>query len=104
LRVNDIIKIIVSEPWDFSSPEGDNVFSGKIQDQIKTSFGELYLLRVSTPFQFKTSLINWIAISRRDNHNSVNVYHINEKDVVSFKDVESIKDKLQFIIIGSIKL
>lgn len=103
MKIKDNVKIIVSEPWNFASSEGDNIFSAKIYDKAKSSLGEVYLLKVKIPFIIDNLLIKWIVISKRDKHNSVNVYNICDKDIASFKNIDTIKNRLKFIIIGSVE-
>ncbi|MDA8212703.1 MAG: hypothetical protein M0021_12610 [Clostridia bacterium] len=103
LRANENVKIVVSEPWDFNSPEGDNIFTGVIIDQTNSSLGEAYLMKVSSTFQVNgISVSNVVVVPRGNNPKAVNVYYIPDDLLPRFSDIKTITEKLRFIIVGTI--
>lgn len=104
MKVNDKIKIIVSEPWNFSSSDGDNLFYCSVINLNKTDKRELYLARINSNFEINNRKVDFVILQKRDNNNCYNIYIFKDNyDINSFSDDKDIGEKLDFKIIGSIK-
>ena len=105
MQINQQVKVIVSEPWDFTSLEGDNEFSGIVHEYINSSFGEAYLIKNNVPFMLNGIKVSFVvAVYRNKNIDakSLNIAYIPDDIISQFKQLDVIKDKLKFIIIGSL--
>jgi hypothetical protein len=98
----DKITIIVGEPWDFTSSEGDNIFSGTFINSIVFNSSMISLVKVNHPFILNGSIINYVVLTPRGKIN-VDIGHIPDDCVSEFEQFGKIKECLQFIMIGSIK-
>ena len=105
MKINQQVKILVSEPWDFTSPEGNNIFTGVVIDSTNSVFGETYLIKINKPFVMNGLSINYIVVIYRNkdkDSRNLNIAYIPDDVVDQFRKLEEIKDKLKFIIIGSL--
>jgi hypothetical protein len=102
---NDEVLIMVGEPWDFTSKDGDNRFIGKIINCIKESNEDRYLIEVNNPFILKNKMVNYVATQTRNTQypENINMYYIPDELINNFSNLESIRDYLVFIAIGSFK-
>lgn len=106
LKINSNIIIVVAEPWNFVSSEGDNRFAGTIINFTETTYGDTYLIKVNSPFIFNGQKIGYVVAVYRNraiNLKGLNISIIPDDIVEKFNDFNSIKDYLKFIIIGSFK-
>ncbi len=108
MKDGDKVKVSVGEPWDFSSPEGDNQFSGQIMKMLNSKKGEALLIKVNKPFSMSDGLVSYVLAFRRHRTSewkSVTVCDV-PKDVLSRflstnnADVEGLRN----IIAGSISV
>lgn len=103
MKINEKVKVIVSEPWNFSSSDGENIFKCRIIDYNKYNDEIIYLADVSSKFNIDDKEINKIVLQPRNkNNNDYNIYYINE-DYTKVFNSENIINNLRFIMIGSIK-
>ena len=105
MRIKQQVTIKVAEPWDFTSPEGDNIFSGVVSEYINSVNGEAYLIKNNRTFILNGISVNYVVAMYRNKSidcKNVNIAYIPDDLVNQFKKLESIKDKLKFIIIGSL--
>jgi hypothetical protein len=106
VQINQKVTIDVAEPWDFTSSEGDNIFSGIISDYATSSTGEVYLIKNNKSFFLNGKKVNYVVATYRNkkiNDKALNLAYIPDEAITDFKNFDTIKDKLEFIIIGSIK-
>ena len=106
MNINDKLKIIVSEPWNFISSDGDNLFYCTIVNLNKTDRRELYLAKTESHFELDNRKIAFVILQKRDyqNNNHYNIYVFRgDYDVNLFNNDNDIWGKLDFKIIGSIK-
>lgn len=96
----DVI-ISVGEPWDFSSEDGENRFLGRIIKHNGEKDELRYLIKVNKPFQSKNILVRYVVTQTRNMPKNINIYYIPDELINSFDDLNSIKDKLVFVAIGS---
>lgn len=105
MQVNQQVRIIVSEPWNFSSPEGDNKFSGIVCESTNFSLGEAYLIKNNFPFILNGNKVSYVVAMFRNKEvdaKSMNIAYIPDENKAQFKQLDDIKDKLKFLIIGSL--
>ncbi len=98
------IKIIISEPWDFVSPEGDNKLIGSIHSLLNSTDGrERFIIRVQVPFLYNNYIIDYLVATKRHNEDTKQYnFHYSPNELANANSFEKIKDKLDFILIGSI--
>lgn len=85
------IKIVVSEPWNFKSKDGDNVIYVK---KIKEND---YGIVVENLSDFKGAT-KYLLLVERDKDGTYNIYRIDEK----FDLKETVYKQKNFLLIGSI--
>lgn len=105
MQIDQQVTIKVAEPWDFSSPEGNNIFSGVVLDYTNSLNGDAYLIKINRTFILNGTSINYVAAIYRDKHKDnrmLNIAAIPDEIVNQFGKIDSISDKLKFIIIGSV--
>lgn len=105
MQINQQVKIKVSEPWDFTSPEGNNIFSGVVSDYTNSVLGEAYLIKNNKTFILNGMSVNYIVAVYRNkgiDSRNLNIAYIPDDVVNQFKRLERIRDKLKFIIVGSL--
>ena len=98
------VNIKVAEPWDFSSKEGESFFTAVVENQVQLNNNYLYLLRVAKPFQWKELCIQYLIASPRhieEDSKAINLYYIPKDDISKFEEIEEIKGKLVFLLIGT---
>lgn len=115
MEVNKNITIIISEPWGFTTPEGNNKFSATVlnkttfnrtKNKNKPVYQDAFLLKVNVPFVIDNLNVNYVMAEYRNKEvslKSFNIYFIPDEYISQFKTLDTIIDKLKFIIIGSIK-
>lgn len=115
-EVHKKVTIIVAEPWDFTTPEGDNKFSGtvlnktifnRMKSKSKPRYDNAFLLKVNVPFVIDNLTVNYIVAEYRNKEvrlENFNMYYIPDAYINQFETLDTVIDKLKFIIIGSIKL
>ncbi len=115
MKINDKVAIIISEPWGYTTPEGGNKFSSTILDKTvfnrsknknTIEYEDAFLLKVEVPFIIDGSCVNYVMAEYRNkkvNSNSFNIYYIPNEYVDQFQRLDTIIDKLKFIIIGSVQ-
>lgn len=92
------VTISVAEPWDFESPDGDNIFHGTVYQEA--TYGRL--IEVDHPFVLDGVLITFVlATPRRGNADDgrFNIYHLPKELVPTFDKLQN-ERALKFIIIG----
>jgi hypothetical protein len=102
MNAREKIVILVAEPWDFTSTEGNNIFSGTIIDNLNFNHDEVSLVKVNQPFTIDEIIINYVVITNRHKPH-VNIGYIPDNYVHLFKQFDSIKERIKFIMIGSLK-
>lgn len=98
------VNIKVAEPWDFSSKEGESFFTAVVENKVQLNINYLYLLRVAKPFQWKELCVQYLIASTRhieEDSKAINLYYIPKDDISKFEEIEEIKGKLVFILIGT---
>lgn len=98
------VQIIVSEPWDFTSAEGDNKFSGKILESVHdNNVGMRNLIKVKSPFHLSNLFVEYVITVPRQkgNNKNINVYYISEEVIRSGDFWINIENEICFIAIGS---
>lgn len=104
MQMNEKLMITVSEPWDFSSSDGDNIFACTIIEINKNNKESIYLARTNSAFKINEVIVNYVVLQSRDKSNkNFNIYYINDNELDKFQDIYKCLDKLNFIIIGSLK-
>jgi hypothetical protein len=106
MDVKDKLKIIVAEPWNFSSSDGDNLFYCTIINLNKTDKRELYLARTHSHFEINNNKVDFVILQKRDyqNNNHYNIYIFKDNyDINLFSGDKDIGEKMDFKIIGSVK-
>jgi RNase P/RNase MRP subunit p29 len=105
-----IYTLSVAEPWDFESPDGQNLIKGKI---IKILTNQCVIFQTSHTLNFDNYTNNILVLTLRNN--DVNFSELSNKRVLvngnllleeysdKLKENE-LKEKSKFIIIGSISL
>lgn len=105
MQIDQHVSIKVAEPWNFSSPEGNNIFSGVVLDYTNSLNGGAYLIKTNKTFILNGISVNYVTAIYRDKHKDnrmLNIAAIPEGIVNQFRKIDSISDKLKFIIIGSV--
>ncbi len=101
------VNIKVAEPWDFSSKEGESFFTAVVENKVQQNNNYLYylyLLRVAKPFQWKEHCVQYLIASPRhieEDSKAINLYYIPKDDISKFEEIEEIKGKLVFLLIGT---
>ena len=105
MKMNDKIKIIVSEPWNFTSSDGDNLFYCKVDDINKTDTRELVLAKAISAFKIRGSEVKNVVLQPRNTQDQqYNIYLLpKEYCLDDFQNDNSIGQKLIFAIIGVMK-
>ena len=111
--IEQMIMILIAEPWDFSSTDGNNKFSGKIVEKtmFDRNYGkrnpnleEAYLIKVNAPFFTDGLKVNYVVAEYRNKQvdsKGFNLYYLPDELVGQFMNLDNIINKLKFIIIGS---
>lgn len=105
MQINQQVTIKVAEPWDFTSPEGDNIFSGVVFDYINSVNGEAFLIKNNRSFILNGASVNYVVAMYRNKSidcKNLNIAYMPDDIVKHFKELDNVKDKLKFIIIGSL--
>ena len=98
------VQIIVAEPWDFTSPEGDNKFSGQIIQSISKDVGTINLIKIYSPFAINNLIVKYVVTvpRQRIDTTQINIYHVPE-DIIRMDNFwELLESNTSFIAIGSI--
>lgn len=106
MTTNQRIKVIVAEPWDFASSEGNNVFTATIMRHIYFADKEAYLLRVEIPFELTGQLVRYAVATSRDQLSDlarVNIAYIPDECVDRFDHLSEVEWAMEFVIIGLMK-
>lgn len=77
-----IISLCISEPWDFTSSDGDNQLRVKYIEK----HNDIVIAESLSNYKGKTERI---AITKRDNNGNVNIYNINENGELFFSMIGS---------------
>ncbi|ATW25276.1 hypothetical protein [Candidatus Formimonas warabiya] len=105
MQINQQVKLIVAEPWNFTSPEGDNKFSGVVCEYTNSNSGEAYLIKNNVPFVHNGAKVSYVVAMYRNkdvSDKNMNIAYIPDNLTHQFNQFDTIFDKLQFVIIGSI--
>lgn len=105
MQINQYVTIKVAEPWDFISPEGDNIFSGIVSDYTNSVDGEAFLIKNNRSFILNGASVNYVVAMYRNKGidcKNLNIAYMQDDIVKHFKELDNVKDKLKFIIIGSL--
>lgn len=114
MELNKRIIFIISEPWGFTTQEGGNKFSATVLNKTtfnrtkrksKLVYEDAFLLKVEVPFVIGNLSVNYVVAEYRNKKvslNSFNIYYIPDEYVNQFKELDTIIEKLKFIIIGSV--
>lgn len=106
MNINDKLKVMVAEPWDFSSSDGENLFYCTVIDINRADKRELYLSKTISLFEIDGQKVDFVILQSRDYHNykNYNIYIFKgDYDISSFCGDKDIGGKLNFVIIGSMK-
>ena len=105
MKINDKIKIVVSEPWNFTSSDGDNMFYCLVMDTKKVDTKELLLAKAVSIFKIKGAVISNIVLqSRNTQGQQYNIYLLPKGYCLDdFQNDNSIGKKLIFSIIGKMQ-
>ena len=108
MKSNDEVRVLVGEPWDFSSPEGDNLFSGRIINVMSTRFGEALIIKVRRPFTIDGSEVSYLLAMHR-HVNEVTWRHITALEVPidqldSVLQNDDVTAALKIVVVGTIAL
>lgn len=105
--INDKYIISVSEPWDFKSPDGENVIKGEVinkKDDYFIVFKSDYYLEFngvkSNILILKPRCYNFSTLGDKIITINVGLLYQQYNEFLSQKELE---DKLKFVIIGSIE-
>jgi ribosomal protein L19 len=105
MKISQQVTIKVAEPWNFTSQEGDNIFSGVVIDYTNSVNGEAFLIKNHNTFIVSGTSVNYIVAMYRNKSidcKKLNIAYIPDDSINQFKKLDIIKDKLKFIIIGSL--
>ena len=130
--LNKTYTLGVSEPWNFTSLEGDNIFTAQLIDKTTDKKNkEYFLLKINIPFNIKKLIrdeivkdntlktgkyrrveeyedlkVEYIVATYRHkeyDHTDFNVAYISANLISKFKDIDGIYDKLKPIMLISVK-
>ncbi|MFT9078530.1 hypothetical protein [Ethanoligenens sp.] len=95
MQINDKVKIVVSEPWNFTSSDGDNMFHCSVMATKKAI----------PVFTIKGTVISNIVLQSRNTHGQqYNIYLLPKGYCLdNFQNDNSIGQKLIFSIIGEMQ-
>lgn len=103
MKLNYRIKFIVSEPWDFSSSDGDNLFYCTILKTRKNEHVNMYLAKANSKFSVGNVLVNYLVLEHRNkDSNDFNIYCIKDANIDKFCTLALDQMDLKFIIIGTL--
>jgi hypothetical protein len=105
MQISQQVTIKVAEPWDFTSQEGDNIFTGVVIDYTNSVNGEAFLIKNRNTFIVSGKNINYVVAMYRNKSidcRNLNIAYIPDDIINQFKKLDTIKDKLKFIIVGSL--
>lgn len=106
MQINENVKIVVAEPWDFTSEEGDNVFSGKVSEITSMNSNEAYLIKCSFPFVLNNIIVKYVVATYRNkkvDSKVVNIAYIPDEAIDQFSNLGSIINEMKFIMIGRLE-
>ncbi len=107
------VKILVGEPWNFTSADGDNVVYGKVTLSSSLQVNkEFWIVRTNHPIQGKNGSSNLLLVTTR--HTGESLSNINLKGRIpingllinsgsTLNDCEQLFKSSEFLIIGSIE-
>ena len=106
MKVGEKIKILVAEPWDFVSSDGQNAFYCTIRGRNNCENSFMYFAEVNSDFTIDGNKVEYIMMRKRnEDSRTFNIYcPIDNKDmqIGNYED-KNIIDNWKFIIIGSCK-
>jgi len=65
MEIGDRVKVVVSDPWDFVSPDGDNAVAGRLIRVLRTRLGEALLIETSKPFVVHEREVSYLLALHR---------------------------------------
>lgn len=103
-KLNQKVIVKVAEPWDFTSPEGDNTFTATILNEVIVSKQVSYLMKVTLPFTLGSISVSYVLTSSRNEfNNAYNICYVPNDLVADLESLSSNTDRLKFIVIGHIE-
>jgi len=87
--------ILVSEPWDFESPDGQNIVRGNI---LSVKSNQCLVFKANHYLKFDSIESNILILSPR--HYGIDFSNLNDNESLSEKELQ---ENTRFVIIGSIR-
>ncbi len=106
MHINQKIRILISEPWDFISYDGGNRLYGTICGFVKANAGDAYLFKTDKTIKYGEFDIDYLVLQKRnldDINIIVNICYIDNETTEEFEQFDEIYKELKFIMIGRIE-
>lgn len=98
------ISLKISEPWDFTSSDGNNILNCIIIRKILVESNEVIICKCTSVFKIGKDEIRYIGLLKRGiTNDQFNIYKLMKVDNLDNDESALKKDNLEHIMVGKIK-